>query len=271
MILFSGAADEAVEVLHDVSDRNGFRSLFAFVHGFNTPFDAAARLAASTDEAADFPGVPFLFSWPSRGDMFQYTPDLGAVSSACVPLQTVFETLGEAFSGPHVILMAHSMGSVLGIAMLGGCAGHGNLAWHGNEKIGNLIYAAADVSQIDFGQTFDVQAAAASHITLYASADDLALKLASSWGVNDAVRAGQGGDGVRFLKAGLDTVDATGIVSIGDVVDHGYVFSAPEVIADLDKVLNGDFSPADRKCVQAKMDPQKGQPYWSVIAGCVSN
>jgi hypothetical protein len=84
---------------------------------------------------------------------------------------------------------------------------------------------------------------------LYASADDLALRTASSWAIDDSPRAGQGGNGQRLLSPD-DTIDATGLPTNGDIIDHGYVFSVPEISADLDAVLKLDFAASDRTCIR---------------------
>lgn len=267
--MFDQPVREIIKTINEVYSQYDEEDAFIFIHGFNVSFGAAARLTAETIERADFPAVPFLLSWPSRANPLQYTPDMGAVSSSCQPLQPVLQAVGDEFSGPRLTVMAHSMGGKLAMTMIGGCPAAGIFHWQSADEIGAVVYAATDVSKTDFKQTFPTQSAAVSSLTLYASAEDLALKASSSWGVNDAERAGQGGDGVRLLIEGLHTIDATGLrASGGDVVQHGYIFTIPEVVEDLRMVLNGKFDVDDRTCLEPRIGLPENLPYSVIVRGC---
>ena len=47
-----------------------------FVHGYNVTFESALYRTAQIAFDLEFDGVPFLFSWPSKGDFQSYRADL---------------------------------------------------------------------------------------------------------------------------------------------------------------------------------------------------
>jgi hypothetical protein len=77
--------------------------------------------------------------------------------------------------------------------------------------------------------------AAGSPVTLYASANDLAM--VASKGFGGAQRAGDTGKGVIIIN-GLETIDATKAdTNLFWGVGHGYVADSPQMLHDLHELV----------------------------------
>lgn len=257
------------------ADAIGADGAFVFVHGFNNPFDAATRATAETSERAGFPRLPIALSWSSRGKVERYVGDFTTAIESCSRLAAPFKAVGSQFGGSKMTVMAHSLGAQVVYDMIGGCSGNGS-QWDPADPIDSLIYAAPDMTQEAFKRHVRLQIERAKHITIYVSTNDLALKASSSELLHDTgVRAGTGGDNVRMVEPPLETVDATDVEftilsPAGDFFNHGYVFSRPEVIADLSQLLQLKYSALNRGACIAEAH-QNEKPFFKIKKDCMPN
>ena len=116
------------------------RRVLVFVHGFNNHFDDAVyRLAQIVhDFGAD--AAPVLFTWPSRGSIFEYVYDRESTNFSRDALE---ETLRRMASDPgvgEITVMAHSMGAWLLMETLRQMAIRDG---HVTAKVQNVILAYA--------------------------------------------------------------------------------------------------------------------------------
>ncbi|MEM7318775.1 MAG: alpha/beta fold hydrolase [Pseudomonadota bacterium] len=88
-----------------------------FVHGYNSTQTETAFRAAQMAHDMDIPGQPMIYSWPSRAKAFGYAYDLDSILFARDGLETFIREV-KASGVERVVLVAHSMGSVLTMEML---------------------------------------------------------------------------------------------------------------------------------------------------------
>lgn len=249
--------DAWTDALRQAAIDAGQDDAFAFVHGYNVAFDAAIRGTAETVEKAGYPSIPVALSWPSEGDMFRYGQDAGRVDMACPRLFEGLKALGSVFPGSKLTLMAHSMGSRVVYKMVIGCDQAPESAWP-IDPVNNLIYAAPDMPRFSFEEKLDFMASRVAHLTLYVTSNDAALALSSSSAFNATIRAGQlPADRGPVTNPKLVTIDATEVeaglleAALTGEINHGYVFSRPQAIADLSQLLNSQFDLSARTCLKS--------------------
>lgn len=84
-----------------------------YVHGFNTNFDFALKQAGRLAADLKVSGNTFLFSWPSKGSLAQYSADEASVG-ACYPFFAEYlEIILRAIGDMSLTIIAHSMGNRL--------------------------------------------------------------------------------------------------------------------------------------------------------------
>jgi esterase/lipase superfamily enzyme len=209
----------------------GSNSILVFIHGYaNTFEDGALRLAQFTLDT-EFRGVPILFSWPSTGTIAGYKKDEGNIEWATFHFQAFIEKLAATYPKRPIYLVGHSMGSrALSYALR-------NLALSGppaNLSVAQIILAAPDIDAAVFRELSSSYRKLSSHVTLYVSADDFALK--QSRRLAGYPRAGQGGED-RLLIEGVDTIDCTGLDA--GFLAHSYYAENRSVIDDVSEVIRG--------------------------------
>jgi esterase/lipase superfamily enzyme len=277
--LFDSALDEFIDQVHEAAEANDRKKIVVYVHGFANTFDDAARRLALFSEQFKYPGMPLLLSWASAGEPLLrvdgsggytglgYLNDLQTVGSSCTDFQLVLEKIVEEFGEDNVIVFAHSMGSQLVDYIFAGCP-YGAKPWDKSKVLNSVVLAAPDIDVHDFESHLDTIRETAKHFTIYASANDAALR-ASQEARGKRRRLGQGGP-ERFLASGLMTIDATAVEngSQRDPQNHSYVFEVPEVKRDISDLLRGRFDPNLRDCPQPYTDTASNIAYWELQPGC---
>ena len=94
------------------------RRVVIFVHGFNTRFDDSVFRFAQIihDSRADV--APILFSWPSRGSIFDYNFDRESTNFSRSDLVYVIRQAVRSRDVSEITIMAHSMGCWLAVEAL---------------------------------------------------------------------------------------------------------------------------------------------------------
>lgn len=235
------------------------RQALVFVHGFNVTFKDAARRAAQLAWDLEFPGPPALYSWPSAGriDPLSYLRDSEVVRHTRAHLVAFLEEVAAKSGAEQIHLIAHSMGNrvltealrTIALGMPPGSAPH----FH------EVILTAPDIAVGEFRQLAAEMRRASRRVTLYASANDKALR--ASQRINGFPRAGDAGANLVVL-GGVETIDAseadTDLFSLG----HSVFATRRSILADLFHVLRGE--PVDlrfglRRLLLGEL------PYWSVV------
>lgn len=242
-----------------IADRDGrgwFRSthrrrVLLFVHGFNTRYDEAVFRFAQIvhDSGTDF--APVLFTWPSRGSVFDYVYDRESTNYSRDTLERLLRSAAEEKDVEEVTVLAHSMGSWLAMEALRGLAIHGGVP----KKIRNVILASPDLDVDVFRRQLE-RIGPAPHVTLFVSRDDHALDLSRriAGGVDrlGAIDPASEPYRSRLEKQGVTVLDLTALRT-GDRLNHGKFAQSPDVVRLLgnrliagQKVSDGQVGFGDR-------------------------
>lgn len=216
------------------------KELFVFVHGFNVPFDDAARRTAQIHYDLKFEGAPIFFSWPANNKfVLTYGADETNVAWSVPHLKQFLLSIVKESGAQSINLIAHSMGNRALTAALREI----DLEVKDQTKLFNqVILAAPDIDAEEFRTKIaPAMQRSARQFTLYASARDDAL-LASQF-VHRGPRAGDAGNGLVVVP-GIDTIDVTAIDS--SPWGHSYYGSSDPVLNDLRALFSGAIPAKER-------------------------
>jgi esterase/lipase superfamily enzyme len=233
------------------------RKAFVFVHGFNNSFEDAARRTAQIYYDVQFDGVGLFYSWPSKAKARDYAYDANNADQAVSYLKAFLHDLAERRAFDSVTLVAHSMGGrVLTRAFMELA---GELPADEVAVFSELILAAPDIDADVFRTDIaPVLAAAGSPVTLYASANDLAMLASKDFG--GAPRAGDARAGVIVVR-GVETIDATKVdTNLFWGLGHAYIADSPQMLHDLHDLVVARLRAARRSDLEEV--PRAEGPYW---------
>lgn len=215
-----------------------------FVHGFNVSFEDAARRTAQMSYDLKFTGVPMFYSWPSQADLFGYTTDRDNSLWTVSHLKEFLLKVARQSNAESINLIAHSMGNrAMGTALEEIAA-----EMQDETKLFNqVVLAAPDVDAVVFRDEIAPQIVRASkQVTLYASANDLAL-LASK-NVNGYPRAGDVRPEVVIVP-GVDTIDVSAIDT--SLIGHAYYGDNDSIICDIFTLLHQPTPASQRQWLRS--------------------
>lgn len=206
------------------------RRVLVFVHGFNNLYEEAVYRFAQIvhDSKADV--VPVVFTWPSRGTVFDYNYDKESTNYSRDALEDLLTQIARNPAVGEVTVMAHSMGTWLAVEALRQMAiRNGGI----DPKIGNVILAAPDLDVDVFSRQYQSFGSKPPHFTLFVSRDDRALTLSKRISGN-VERLGhidptQEPYRSQLEMAGISVLDLTKLKS-GDPLNHGKFAESPEVV-----------------------------------------
>lgn len=227
---FAVVSDRAVDEAEGKAwfRRSGKRRVLVFVHGFNTRYEEAVFRFAQIvhDSGTDF--VPVLFTWPSRGSVFEYVYDRESTNVSRDALERLLRIAATEPGVTEVTVMAHSMGSWLAVEALRGLAIHGGVP----KKLSNVILAAPDLDVDVFENQLD-RIGATPRFTLFVSRDDHALdmsrRLAGGIDRLGSIDPSQEPYRSRLERHGVTVLDLTALQT-GDKLNHGKFAESPEVV-----------------------------------------
>jgi len=196
----------------------GSTSAFVFIHGYNVSFDQAARRAAQIAYDMTFPGLPVLYSWPSRGSTAGYIADTAVVRLSGRRLSHFLDDLVEKSGASTIHIVAHSMGNRALTDALELMALRRGLREGDAPVFDQVLFAAPDVDADLFAEMMPTVRPVAKRLTLYASEQDWALATSKQLH-GDAPRAGQGGADM-IARAEFDSVDMSQLGD--DMLAHSY-------------------------------------------------
>lgn len=266
VVLQSVVPVEADQFYASMTERlreTGTTDAFVFVHGYNVRFDQAAKRAAQMAYDMNFPGVPVLYSWPSRGSTKGYISDTAVVRLSGRRLSRFLDDLVHR-SGAHSIhIVAHSMGNrALTDALELLSLRHG-LKEDSPPVFEQVLFAAPDVDADLFAEMLPTIRPVARRLTLYASQEDWALS-ASRQMHGNAPRAGQGGQDM-LADTHIDSVDMSELGE--DMLAHSYFADDSSALADIVALFWRNADPA-RRCGLERVElPGGAVPIWFYKVG----
>lgn len=257
VVLLSTAVSDKEKFFAEVAARANASpksNAFLFVHGYNVTFADAAKRTAQISHDLGFEGAPVFYSWPSQGSVPGYTIDEQNIEWSQANMLTFLEDFFARSEARNVYLIAHSMGN-RGLTRAVGAlmAKRPDL----RDRLKEVILAAPDIDAEVFKRDIAPALAAAGRpITLYASADDLAL--AASRKVHQYPRAGDTKGG-PVLVPGIETIDATGMDTA--LLGHSYIAESNSVLADLHDLVRNNLR-ADQRSSLGAVETPAGR-YWT--------
>ena len=217
------------------------KSTFLFVHGYNTSFSEAAKRTAQISYDLKFDGKAVFYSWPSQASTFRYGKDEENIAWSQSNIQRFLEDYLFKSKAEDIYLVAHSMGNRgLTRAIVEVMKDNPEL----KSKIKEIIHAAPDIDADIFKNDIAPQMVSETKkpITLYVSADDLALKASKLLHGNP--RAGDAGENMVIVE-GIETIDATGIDT--SFLSHSYFADNNSIISDIFDIIKSGQRALERK------------------------
>jgi len=221
------------ELASHISGRVGSsRDILLYVHGFNTSLEEARLRLAQIVYDGRFSGVPVLFTWPSKANLFSYVSDKDSATSSRDALEKVLSDLSALPDVGRIHILAHSMGSWLAMEALreNAIAGHPDL----DGRLGDVMLAAPDLDLNVFKQQM-ARLDGHARVSVFVSHADRALSLSSSL-AGDRQRVGaldpsKPRDRAELDHLGVRVYDMSSFS--GGIINHGVYADAPDVIRSI--------------------------------------
>ncbi|MEI9899976.1 MAG: alpha/beta hydrolase [Hyphomicrobium sp.] len=183
------------------------------IHGYNNSFQEAIQAAARIAGGADYKGRVYMFSWPSVRMSLRYLQDADNAEEAEGALQAFLAAILRDNNVSTLDIVAHSMGSQQLMRVMGSIRDilDNRRQDEGMLRLGQVIFAAPDVSAAVFNTKILTWAKLAQRVTIYTSGGDWVLWLSSFLrGFND--RAGghtPWGDPLHVNASNVYVIDKT--------------------------------------------------------------
>lgn len=206
------------------------RRLLVFVHGFNNRYENAVYRFAQIVHDSGTDVAPVVFTWPSRGSIFDYNYDKESTNYSRDSLEYLLQRAAEEPEVADITIMAHSMGSWLTIEALRQMAIRNGKV---DTKINNVILASPDLDVDVFRKQWQALGPDKPKFTLFVSQDDRALNLSRRISGN-VERLGQINPAEEPYRSqleaeGITVLDLTALQG-GDRLNHGKFAESPEVV-----------------------------------------
>ncbi|WP_028747539.1 alpha/beta hydrolase [Rhizobium mesoamericanum] len=218
-------------------NRNTKHQVIIFVHGFNNTYaDAVFRFAQIVhDSGTD--AAPILFTWPSRGRVFDYLYDKESANYSRRALEDLILQTTQSPDVSDVTILAHSMGGWLAAEALRGVAMREKSI---PAKVKNVVLASPDIDIDVFRRQFTEMGPKRPHFAILTSTRDKALEV-SGWLSGGVKRLG-GSDlkpyAPLFNELGVSVID-TSAIATNDPLGHNAFADSPEVVRLLGRRLAG--------------------------------
>lgn len=244
------------EIATHVSGRVGVsRDILLYVHGFNTGLDDARFRLAQVVADGGFSGVATLFTWNSRGGLFNYESDKEAATVSRDALENLLSGLSRTPGVGRIHILAHSMGAWLTMETLRAIAisGHPDL----DGRLGQVMLANPDIDLNVFRQ--QASRIDRGHVSVFVASNDRALSMSSRI-AGDRPRLGALDPSNPAERAELDRLG----VSVHDIsafstdfIGHGAFAEAPDVVRQIGAQISAPRAgEADKQAVIDTRTPE---------------
>jgi esterase/lipase superfamily enzyme len=158
-----------------LAQAGGGSDVLIYVHGFKQTFETAALDAAHLADGIRFRGQTMVFSWPSKGGLFDYAYDRESAMWSRDDFERVLQSVVATPSVGRVHIVAHSMGTMLTLESLRQLyARDGDTV---ADKIGAVVFASPDIDMDVFSSAINRIGPLARKITVVTATNDRALAL----------------------------------------------------------------------------------------------
>jgi esterase/lipase superfamily enzyme len=216
----------------------GSRTVFVFVHGFNTMFAEGVYTAAQLAHDSRAQGVPVLFTWASRGRPTQYVYDTNSATSARDNLDHMLR-LVFASNAEKVNVLAHSMGNWVTVEAFRQIKLEGGIG--NRNKIGLIVLASPDIDIDVFKSQLRAFGNIQTPFYVVISRNDKALGL-SNFIAGGETRVGNASNTEELTALGATVIDLTDVQS-NDSLNHSKFTELATVAPELRSVLANGIQP----------------------------
>jgi esterase/lipase superfamily enzyme len=206
------------------------RDVLIFVHGFNTSYDEARFRLAQVVEDAQFSGVPVLFTWPSKSDLFAYVGDKDSATASRDSLERLLREVAATPGVGRVHVLAHSMGTWLAMEALrqNAIAGQADLG----GRLGEVMLASPDIG-LDVFRGQMARLGSVTRVSVFAASDDKALSLSGALAGSrtrvGALDLNNADHRAEIARLGVRVYDLSKM-NVQDVFRHGNYAEAPQIV-----------------------------------------
>ncbi|WP_363350217.1 alpha/beta hydrolase [Methylocystis echinoides] len=213
------------------------RRVLVFVHGFNTRFETALFNFAQIFHDSGAEAAPILFSWPSRGGVFNYVYDRESATFSRDALEKLLRRLAESQNVTEVSVLAHSMGAWLAMESLRQIAIRDGRV---PARIRSVILASPDLDVDVFRAQLNSFGERRPNVVVFLSREDRALRLSRGIGGNVARLGGADPAEKPWIEEkGVEVIDLSG-AGAGDPLRHSKFAQNPNVVRFLgEELING--------------------------------
>lgn len=214
----------------------GQRSVFLFIHGYNTLFSEALFRFTQYVHDSDYDGVPVLFTWASRGQIPAYVYDLNSALAARRALAETIEDLASS-KAERIFILAHSMGNWL--MMETALQMTPSQVQRMENKIDHIIMAAPDIDLDVFKEQLKVlgnRARSKKPVVVMVSEDDKALGISRRIAGNKA-RVGAFENDEELAALGVIVINLTKL-DANDRVNHSKFAQVAKLSPELNQLIN---------------------------------
>jgi esterase/lipase superfamily enzyme len=234
-----------------------------FVHGFNSTFEDALYRTAQLAYDLEFDGVPYLYSWPSKGEETGYLYDRDSADRARRFFIEFLETVARETKAQKIHLIAHSLGNRPLLEALKAGGDPSKLAKR--LRLDQVVLAAPDIDRDVFVDIAAALNGVSKGTTLYASNNDKALKLSRTL-ARGAPRAGDVPPAGPVVVAGVDTIDITAAGTDALLsLNHNTYAEGGHVLTDLRVLLRDGVRPPDRRFPVYLTQTTAAGTYWRYV------
>jgi esterase/lipase superfamily enzyme len=206
------------------------RRVLVYVHGFNNHFDDAVYQLAQIAHDSGADAAPILFTWPSRGSLFEYVYDRESTNSSRDALEETLRRIARDPGVGEITVMAHSMGSWLLMETLRQMSIREGRV---QPKICNVILASPDLDVDVFATQWRDIGQPRPRLTVFVSRNDTALRVSRRLAGN-VDRLGQidpmsEAYHSALANSGIDVIDLTDL-TVANSLNHSKFAENPGVV-----------------------------------------
>ena len=220
-----------------------------YIHGFKISFERGCKRALLLQESLRLQGRFLLFSWPSDGQITNYTRDEADLSWSVHPLFEAMMEMINRFGQGKVNIVAHSLGArgvMFAMVLLA-------QTQQGQEPLLNqVVLIAPDIDVGIFNQYLPMIRPLARNMTAYVSSNDSPLKLSRQ--LHGYPRLGEAGVHLEALE-GIEIIDLSAVPRRAPS-GHVYHLHQDVVIKDLDRLLHANLPAPQRSNLKRTGDNQ---------------
>ena len=182
------------------------RDILMYVHGYNQSFEQAVLDGARLSDSVRFAGDTMVFSWPSRGSVFDYNFDRESAMLSRDALDQEIEDLLASPAVGRVNIVAHSVGT--GVTTEALRVLYAKLGDYAADRVGAIVLASPDIDMDVFMAAIPRIGPLAGKITVITATDDRALAVSRMVNGSSTSRVGAA-EKAQLEGLGIKVIDAS--------------------------------------------------------------